>query len=100
MEKVFVVGGSGRVATALIRDLVDADIEVVAGARHPEKVMKDSHVTAVALDLHNSTTTIANQMMGADAVYFVAGSRGHDLLQTDAMGAVKFNLCFGARKVA
>lgn len=89
MEKVFVVGGSGRVATALIRDLVDADIEVVDGARHPEKVMKDSHVTAVALDLHNSTTTIANQMMGADAVYFVAGSRGHDLLQTDAMGAVK-----------
>lgn len=63
MEKVFVVDGSGRVATALIRDLVDANIEVVAGARHPEKVMKDPHVTAVALDLHDSTTTIANQMM-------------------------------------
>ena len=28
-------------------------------------------------------------MAGADAVYFVAGSRGKDLLQTDAMGAVK-----------
>ena len=28
-------------------------------------------------------------MAGTDAVYFVAGSRGRDLLQTDAMGAVK-----------
>lgn len=28
-------------------------------------------------------------MKGSDAVYFTAGSRGKDLLQTDAFGAVK-----------
>lgn len=28
-------------------------------------------------------------MKGSDAVYFTAGSRGKDLLQTDAYGAVK-----------
>lgn len=28
-------------------------------------------------------------MKGMDAIYFVAGSRGKDLLETDAMGAVK-----------
>ena len=49
MKKVFVVGGSGRVATDLIKDLVATGNEVTA----------------------------------------VAGSRGKDLLQTDAMGAVK-----------
>ena len=89
MKKVFVVGSSGRVATALIKDLINANIEVIAGARHPEKVIQNPHVTAIKLDLHHSTTEIANQMLGADAVYFVAGSRGHDLLQIDAMGAVK-----------
>ena len=89
MKKVFVAGGSGRVANALIKDLISANIGVIAGARHPEKVIQDPHVTAVKLDLHHSTTEIANQMLGADAVYFVAGSRGKDLLQTDAMGAVK-----------
>lgn len=89
MEKVFVVGGSGRVVTALIRNLVNANLEVVAGARHPKMIIQDPHVSAIKLDLHDSITAIANQMMGANAVYFVAGSRGHDLLKTDAMGAVK-----------
>lgn len=89
MEKVFVVGGSGRVGTALIQDLLAEKIEVVAAARHPEKIMNDEHVTALPLDLRDSTTELANKMIGTDAVYFVAGSRGKDLLQTDAMGAIK-----------
>ena len=89
MKKVFVVGGSGRVATDLIKDLVATGNEVTAGARHPEKVIKLNHVTAVKLNLHDSVEKIAELMKGMDAVYFVAGSRGKDLLQTDAMGAVK-----------
>lgn len=89
MKKVFVVGGSGRVATELIKDLVAANYEVTAGARHPEKVINLSSVTPVKLDLHDSVDNITNLMQGTDVVYFVAGSRGHDLLQTDAMGAVK-----------
>lgn len=40
MKKVFVVGGSGRVATDLIKDLVATGNEVTAGARHLEKVIK------------------------------------------------------------
>ena len=89
MKKVFVVGGSGRVATDLIKDLVATGNEVTAGARHPEKVIKLNHVTTVKLNLHDSVEKIAELMKGMDAVYFVAGSRGKDLLQTDAMGAVK-----------
>lgn len=87
MSKVFVAGGSGRVATELIKNLVNDGNEVVAGARHPENVIKLDNVTPI--DLHVPVTEIAKLMNGSDAVYFVAGSRGKDLLQTDAMGAVK-----------
>lgn len=89
MSKVFIAGGSGRVATDLIKDLVAAGHQVIAGARHPEKITKLAGVTPVALDLHGDVAKIASLMAGSDAVYFVAGSRGKDLLQTDAMGAVK-----------
>ena len=89
LSKIFVVGGSGRVATALIKDLINTGHDVIAGARHPEKVWQNDHVTAVKLDLHSEVTEIAKQLSGSDAIYFVAGSRGQDLLQTDAMGAVK-----------
>lgn len=89
MSKVFIAGGSGRVATELIKDLIAAGNEVVAGSRHPEKIVQLNGVTPVALDLHGDVAKLASLMAGCDAVYFVAGSRGKDLLQTDAMGAVK-----------
>lgn len=89
MSKVFVAGGSGRVATDLIKDLVADGHQVIAGARHLEKIVQLAGVTPVTLDLHGDVAKIASLMAGADAVYFVAGSRGKDLLQTDAMGAVK-----------
>lgn len=41
------------------------------------------------MDLHASVDDLAKLMKGSDAVYFTAGSRGKDLLQTDAFGAVK-----------
>ena len=89
MSKVFVAGGSGRVATELIKDLVADGHQVIAGARHPEKIVEMDGVTPVTLDLRGDVAKIASLMAGADDVYFVAGSRGKDLLQTDAMGAVK-----------
>ena len=89
MSKVFVAGGSGRVATELIKDLIKDGNEVVAGSRNPEKIVKLDGVSAVKFDLHAEVNEIANVMDGCDVVYFVAGSRGKDLLQTDAFGAVK-----------
>ena len=41
------------------------------------------------MDLHSSVDDLAKLMKGRDAVYFTGGSRGKDLLQTDAYGAVK-----------
>lgn len=89
MAKVFIFGGSGRVATDLIKDLVADGNTVTAAARHPENIIKLDGVTADKLDLHADVATITEQVKGFDAIYFTAGSRGKDLIQTDAMGAIK-----------
>ncbi|MBP2057507.1 nucleoside-diphosphate-sugar epimerase [Lactobacillus colini] len=89
MSKVFIVGGSGRVATELIKDLVAAGHSVKAAARHPENIVKLDGVTVDKLDLHASVDDIAKQMQDSDIIYFTAGSRGKDLIQTDVLGAIK-----------
>lgn len=88
-NKVFVFGGSGRVATELIKDLVVMGYDVKAAARHPENIIKMDHVTTDKLDLHADVDKIAEQIKGYPIIYFAAGSRGQDLIQTDAMGAIK-----------
>lgn len=93
--KVFVAGATGRVAGELIKDLVAAGHDVIAGARRPEAVtLPDDaaareHILPVHLDLHDDAEKLSQTLQNAQAVYFVAGSRGKDLLQTDAFGAVK-----------
>ncbi|WP_278750408.1 NAD(P)H-binding protein [Lactobacillus taiwanensis] len=89
MAKIFIFGGSGRVATDLIKDLVADGNTVTAAARHPENIIKLEDVTADKLDLHAGVDNIAKQVKGFDTIYFTAGSRGKDLIQTDAMGAIK-----------
>lgn len=86
--KVFVAGASGRVGRELVADLVAAGHEVVAASRHPEG-LEGEHVRGVRFDMHAELPEIEEAMAGCDAAYFVAGSRGKDLLQTDAFGAVK-----------
>jgi len=87
--KIFIAGGTGRVATELIKNLIKDGHEVIAGSRKPENLTGSSQVTAVKLDLHEDADEIAKIIGDVDAVYFTAGSRGSDLLQTDAFGAVK-----------
>ena len=89
MAKIFIFGGSGRVATDLIKNLVADGNTITTAARHPENIIKLDGVTAEKLDLHADVDDIAKQVKGFDAIYFTAGSRGKDLIQTDAMGAIK-----------
>ncbi|MDE3335514.1 NAD(P)H-binding protein [Lactobacillus paragasseri] len=89
MAKIFIFGGSGRVATDLIKNLVADGNTITAAARHPENIIKLDGVTAEKLDLHADVDDIAKQVKGFDAIYFTAGSRGKDLIQTDAMCAIK-----------
>ena len=87
--KIFVAGATGRVASELLKTLSEQGHDVIAGARRPEAVIELPQVTAVQLDLHASVADLAALIAGSDAVIFTAGSRGKDLLQTDAYGAVK-----------
>lgn len=85
--KVFIAGAAGRVAAWVIRDLKEAGHTVRCASRHPERFGPEDD--PVYFDLHSTVEEMAAQLDGADAVYFLAGSRGKDLLQTDAFGAVK-----------
>ncbi len=87
--KIFLAGSTGRVATETLKKISEKGYDIIAGARRPEAVVALPQVTPVILDLHASVGEIAEFIKGCDAVIFAAGSRGKDLLQTDAYGAVK-----------
>lgn len=77
--------GAGRVGKRLAENLAEKH-DVTIASRHPQA---GSNFAATKLDLHADVATLTQQLLGFDAVYFVAGSRGKDLLQTDLNGAVK-----------
>lgn len=83
--KVLVIGASGRVGQLLVADLQKQGEHVVAASRHPQNLGDESAL----FDLHAEADAMAKQMQGFDAVYFTAGSRGHDTIGTDLDGAIK-----------
>lgn len=87
--KIFIAGGSGRVAAAVISELTKQGHEIYAGSRHTDSIPNADHVIPVTFDLHEEVSEMVRKIENMDAVYFLAGSRGRDLLQTDAFGAVK-----------
>lgn len=87
--KIIVAGASGRVGSALTEILALRGNKVYAGSRNPESIRKAENVIPVKLDLHNDIDVLAYALRGMDCVCCTAGSRGKDLLQTDAFGVVK-----------
>lgn len=86
--KIF-IAGTGRVAKCVIEKLTAARHMVYCGSRHPDNIAETDNCKPVFFDLHTERNEIEKQIDGFDAIYFLAGSRGKDLLQTDAFGAVK-----------
>jgi nucleoside-diphosphate-sugar epimerase len=83
LMKILIVGATGRVGKILQNQLAKAsNYEVVGTSSHEV----DGYLH---LDLHASVKDIVAKIEGFDVIYFVAGSRGKDLLQTDLNGAVK-----------
>jgi len=86
--KVLVIGAHGRVGSLLVNKLA-AQHQVLAGSRNPGSINGSDNIEQVYIDLLSDVDTIAQTMSGVDAVYFVSGSRGKNLLQIDLHGAIK-----------
>ncbi|MFD0705216.1 NAD(P)H-binding protein [Alloscardovia venturai] len=91
--KILVVGASGRVGASTVKKLELAGYDVIAGGHTRERVeeLRSTHVQPVVVDVTRSTDELAAVLTSTkpDAVIFTAGSRGKNLLQVDAFGAVK-----------
>lgn len=86
---VFIAGATGRVAGYVIQNLIQSGHTVYAGTRNIASIEKGEQLHVISFDLHWNKEQMEKVLGGMDAVYFLAGSRGKDLLQTDAFGAVK-----------
>lgn len=88
--KIIVIGATGRVGSNVVTKLAKSTKDkVYAGARHPEKVPAADNVTPFKVDLTADMDDIKETLPEADAILFVAGSGGKDLLRIDLHGAVK-----------
>ena len=88
--KILVIGASGRVGTDLVKQLLADDYQVIGTTRQKEKLFNDDNYSQLDLDITAEKEAIQQQIeQDIDAVYFVAGSGGKDVLEVDLHGAVK-----------
>ena len=88
--KILVIGASGRVGTDLVKQLLADNHQVIGTTRQEEKLFKDDNYSQLDLDITAEKDAIQKQIdQDIDAVYFVAGSGGKDVLEVDLHGAVK-----------
>ena len=88
--KILVIGASGRVGSDLVEQLLSENHQVIGTTRDKEKLFEADNYSQLDLDLLASKDSIQAQMdSDIEAVYFVAGSGGSDVLEVDLHGAVK-----------
>lgn len=88
--KILVIGASGRVGSDLVKQLLADDHHVIGTTRQEEKLFDAGNYSQLDLDITASKEAIQNQIDDdIDAVYFVAGSGGKDVIEVDLHGAVK-----------
>lgn len=88
--KILVIGASGRVGSDLVKQLLADNHQVIGTTRQDEKLFSDNNYSQLDLDITAEKDAIQQQIKSdIDAVYFVAGSGGKDVLEVDLHGAVK-----------
>ncbi len=87
---ILVIGASGRVGGKLVEALLKDHHQVTGTTRKKEKLFEDSNYNQISMDLTADLKEIEAEIPeGTEAIYFVSGSRGKDLLKVDLHGAVK-----------
>ncbi|MGP4862694.1 SDR family oxidoreductase [Psychrobacter sp. T6-5] len=88
--KILVVGASGRVGSNLVKQLLADEHQIIGTTRQEEKLFDNDSYSQLDLDITASKESIEKQLdQDIDAVYFVAGSGGKNVLEVDLHGAVK-----------
>ena len=88
--KILVIGASGRVGNDLVKQLLAENHQVIGTTRQEEQLFSDDNYTQLDLDIMAEKDNIQQQLEDdIEAVYFVAGSGGKEILEVDLHGAVK-----------
>ncbi|MGP4713713.1 NAD(P)H-binding protein [Psychrobacter sp. DM8] len=88
--KILVIGASGRVGSDLVEQLLNDSHQVIGTTRQDEKLFDNDNYSQLDLDITAHKDDIQKQIdKDIDAVYFVAGSGGKNVLEVDLHGAVK-----------
>ena len=89
--RALIIGANGRVGAQLAHKLAEQGQQVFAAARKPGNHIEVENIHYTAFDLQASAVEMAEifRRIQPDVIYFTAGSRGKNLLQVDAFGAVK-----------
>lgn len=68
MKKIVLIGASGFVGSAILKEALERGLSVTAAVRNPEKIsVKSERLKVVAIDI-SSTETVAHLVKGYDAV--------------------------------
>src|SRR5699024_3214877 len=87
---VLVIGAGGRVGNKLVKGLLKDGHHVTGTSRKEGKLFKESDYNQIKLDITAPLKAIEAAIpKDTEAIYFVTGSTGKNVLQVDLHGAVK-----------
>lgn len=87
---ILIIGSSGRVGQLLTEQLLQENHQVVGTSRQDKKRFNHKNYQQIKLDISKPYAELAADFpKDIEAVYYVSGSGGKDLLRVDLHGAVK-----------
>ena len=93
--KILVVGGSGIIGSRIVAEAAQRGHQVIAAARHPEKIASTANVSAVKIDATDANS-IARTAQDADVIVMAVSPRngGDPITEAKTVG----NLAIAASK--